>query len=721
MNPYEKIKQDLDIKMLNQRQNILRVLNGQQKVFNAKEIIDAYTDIYNYIIQGEQQGKKMYELFKHYNENFLKESEEIVRKSYGTENFLAEILNQHQIYEYHTRILKNYFIYLDRSLVQASNNFNQYPLLNLQAKQQYYTLFYRKLFNNIKEEFKNKLKQDRIQYDKEVQLLLQRVYKIIYEMKTIPQDKDNRELIQDEIKEESKNYYQLYYSNIKQQSFLDQFKSLVQFKEEELSRIKLVFGQNELQKDLFDIFNQNIIDNYAMDLSQENNDTLKYIIVQDYFQEFSQMVQFFDHFNSNTHILVQKFQNIIIQQGSQINQELQHEIAEQKKKQFQEKEQQYKYLDQLIYLQQSYKSLIFYYAENNKILLSNLNSAFQKITAQVDQYFIMQQLLQGLDSFYKNKLINFEEEKQLSQFIQILECFQEKDLFLKNFYYRLAQRILTQFNYHSDIDKQIIDQFRKTFGPQHTENLASMMKDHEQSIYEANITFNEIEIQARILQKVCWPEIQPYLSLDKILIFQQLKSAFKQKFNSQQEKNKLVDLFWQDQISMIEIQFKTNKDYRVTIGVVCGAILLEFNEKNLPQTIEQLQEKIQVNQQFLVNQINLLEKVKLIIKEGQAYKFNEEFSYKTQKIKLSIVLDQYIEYQQEYVENDRKNALQAAIIRIMKAKRIYSFQQLIISVKEQLKMFKPLEKDIKQGIEILMDQEYLKRNLLNINELIYVS
>ncbi|CAD8085765.1 unnamed protein product [Paramecium sonneborni] len=721
MNPYEKIKQELDVRMLNQRANILKVLNGQQKIYQGKETIAAYTDIYNFIVQGEEEGRRMYELFKNYNEAFLKQSEEIARKTYGTENFLEETLSQYQIYEYHTRILKSYFAYLDRSFVIVSNNHNQYPHLQQQAKEQYYLLFYSKLFSYIKEEFKTKLKQDRIQFDKEIQLQLQRVYKIIYEMKSISQDKDNREKIQNEIKEDSKNYYQNQYNYFKQQSILDQIKLLIKLKDEELSRIKLIFGceQNDLQKDLIDLFNQNIINNYALDLHQDNNDTLKNIIFQDCYKQFGQLVQFFDNFKSNTHIFVKKFQDIIIQQGKEIIQERQIGITQSQKKQEKE-EQQNKFLDELIFLQQSYKKLIQNYGENNQFLLVNLRSAFENITANADQYIIMESLLQRIHKFTV-KRIDIEEEKQLSQVMQILECFQAKDLFIKNYQNKLAQRIFTIFDYHSDIDKQIIDQFRKTFGPEHTKYLEFMIKDYEQSLNEKIITISDIEIQAKILQKEYWPEIKPYVNLDKILILNQLKSAYRQKFNSQQEKNQLVDLNWQDQLSMIEVQFKTNLEYRIILGVVSGAILLQFNEKNLPLTIEQLQEKIEVNQQYLLNQIRLLEQKKLIIKDAQGFKFNEEFSTHKIRIKLGIILDQYVEYKQEDIQSDRKIAIQAAIVRIMKGKRTLSFQQLNLLVKEQLKMFKPQDKDIKEVIEILMNQDYLKRNPQNINELIYVS
>ncbi|CAD8172738.1 unnamed protein product [Paramecium octaurelia] len=721
MNTYDKIRGDLRIKMDNQRSNIQKVLNGEQNLYTAKEVMTFYTEIYNYIVQGEQQGQMMYELFKEYIQKFLQVSEGLAKESWkGQKNFLEEILYQHQIYETHTRILQSYFAYLDRSFVEVSNNTTQYPNLKQQAKKQFYESFYIKLFSSIKEEFKTKLKQDRIQLDKEQQLQLQRVYKIIYDMKAF-QDIGNNQLIQKEIKEDSKTYYLQQYSNFQQQSFLDQIKSLVQFKQEELSRIRLIFGceQNELQKELIDLFNNYIINSYALDLNSDNNDTLKNIIFQDCYEQFGQLVFFFDHFKSNTHIFVKKFQEIIIQQGMEIIAERQNRILQTKIKQEKE-DQQNKFLEQLISLQQSYKKLIYEHAENNQFLLANLRVAFEIITANADQYFIMESLLQKLHTFTL-KRIDIGEEKQLKEVMQLLECFQAKDLLLRNYQNKLAQRILTLFDYHSDIDKQIIDQFRKTFGPEHTKQLESMIKDYEQQKNEDKISISDIEIQAKILQKEYWPEIRPQLGLENILILNQLKAAYRQKFNSQQEKNQLIEISWQDQISMMELMFRTNQEYKVIIGVVGGAILLQFNDQNNPLTSEQLAQSIGVNNQYFLNQIKLLESRKLLIRDGQAYKFNEEFSNPKLKFRVGIILESFVEYQQEDIQGDRKIAIQAAIVRIMKGKKTLTFQQLIQSVKEQLKMFKPKDTDIKDVIEILMNNEYLKRNQQNMNELIYVS
>ena len=65
----------------------------------------------------------------------------------------------------------------------------------------------------------------------------------------------------------------------------------------------------------------------------------------------------------------------------------------------------------------------------------------------------------------------------------------------------------------------------------------------------------------------------------------------------------------------------------------------------------------------------------------------------------------------EDVDKDRRYAIDAAIVRTMKSRKVLQHQQLVMEVVQQLtRMFKPDFKLIKKRIEDLIAREYLERD-----------
>ena len=103
------------------------------------------------------------------------------------------------------------------------------------------------------------------------------------------------------------------------------------------------------------------------------------------------------------------------------------------------------------------------------------------------------------------------------------------------------------------------------------------------------------------------------------------------------------------------------------------------------------------------------------VEDGDVFHFNDKFTSKLHKVKISTVAAQKesepekLETRQK-VEDDRKPQIEAAIVRIMKARRVLDHNAIVSEVTKQLQnRFMPNPAVIKKRVESLIERDFLER------------
>ena len=106
------------------------------------------------------------------------------------------------------------------------------------------------------------------------------------------------------------------------------------------------------------------------------------------------------------------------------------------------------------------------------------------------------------------------------------------------------------------------------------------------------------------------------------------------------------------------------------------------------------------------------------VEDGDVFHFNDKFTSKLHKVKISTVAAQKEsepekQETRQRVEDDRKPQIEAAIVRIMKARRVLDHNAIVSEVTKQLQnRFMPNPAVIKKRVESLIEREFLERGAL---------
>lgn len=371
----------------------------------------------------------------------------------------------------------------------------------------------------------------------------------------------------------------------------------------------------------------------------------------------------------------------------------------------------------------------------------------------------------------QSKLSDEDTSKVLDDAVQLFNHLQEKDYFADFYRVQLAKRLLMFTHLREDWENDMILKLKLQCGSQFTAKMAGMVQDlatskefqtcFEDSNNNGKITVGEanketdkvptIDVEVRVLTRGYWPS---YASPEELVLPPELikcMEVFTTFYLTKQTHRKLrwVHTMGKNNVEMRGVILKSSKSSKkdkeekpkkakeskisLVLSTLQALVLLLFNEKTpgtpVRLSMADLSSSLKVEPKELKKYMKSLcaldksAKEKILLKTGDPKEvvpediFEVNPEYTTAKMKVSIPLlvmqtdEGQVQEVHDNVQQDRKLAIEACVVRVMKARNHLTHQQLVMEVSQSLSsLFKPDARVIKKRIEDLIQRDYLERD-----------
>ncbi|CAK9238319.1 unnamed protein product [Sphagnum troendelagicum] len=370
----------------------------------------------------------------------------------------------------------------------------------------------------------------------------------------------------------------------------------------------------------------------------------------------------------------------------------------------------------------------------NESFSNTLKDAFEHLinlrqnrSAELIAKFIDSKLRAG------NKGTSEEElEGTLDKVLVLFRFIQGKDVFEAFYKKDLAKRLLLGKSASIDAEKSMISKLKTECGSQFTNKLEGMFKDIELS-REINESFRQsaqartklpsgIELNVHVLTTGYWPTYPP-MEVRVPLELNVYQDIFKEFYLSKHSGRRLM---WQNSLGycVLKANFPKGKK-ELSVSLFQTVVLMLFNDAQ-SLTFQEIKDTTAIEDKELRRTLQSLAcgKVRILnknpkgrdVEDEDSFTFNVDFVAPLFRIKVNAIqLKETVEENTsttERVFQDRQYQIDAAIVRIMKTRKVLSHTLLITELFQQLKFpIKPA--DLKKRIESLIDREYLERDKTN--------
>lgn len=388
-----------------------------------------------------------------------------------------------------------------------------------------------------------------------------------------------------------------------------------------------------------------------------------------------------------------------------------------------------KYTEALLMFKHEIDTLVEYSFESHSQFQRFRDLAFQnfmnkcKFSAPYIASYCDNEMRKGLKG-----VSEIDTEHKLEAIIRLFVCLHDRDVFIRNYTRYLAKRLLDGSSVSDEAEQSMIAKLKVECGHNIVNKISNMYQDialsktlmDEFRALSHRGNPNSISMYVNMLRSGCWPDSnsEPCMIPDELQTCTKAFEAFY--LNKHQGRN----VTWLLGYGNCELGTKfASRNYTLTVNPYQTTILLLFNQHDV-LTVNQIKEATRLSDKTLKAQLIMFfnPKMKLLNKtsRGKVIEDDEPISvnsaFASQSVRVNYIpkkvkkIDVDTKEDDQAITAERKNILDAVIVRIMKGRRRCGHQELLQEVMRQVNHFRPQPPMIKAQIESLIQREFLARD-----------
>nr|XP_027189145.1 cullin-1-like [Cicer arietinum] len=729
---------DFMLKGIMKLKNILEGLPEPQ--FSSEDYMMLYTTIYNMCTQKppHDYSQQLYDKYKESFEEYIISTVLPSLREKHDEFMLRELVRRWANHKIMVRWLSRFFHYLDRYFIARRS----LPPLNEVGLTCFRDLVYKELNGKVRDAVISLIDQER-EGEQIDRALLKNVLDIFVEIGMGQMDHYENDF-EAAMLNDTSAYYSRKASNwILEDSCPGYMLQAEECLKREKDRVAHYLHSSSESK-LLEKVQHELLSVYANQLLEKEHSGCHALLRDDKVEDLSRMFRLFSKIPRGLDPVSSIFKQCVTEEGTELV-KLAEDAASNKKA---EKKdivglQEQVFVRKVIELHDKYLAYVNDCFQNHTLFHKALKEAFEifcnkgvagSSSAELLATFCDNILKKGGSEKLSDEAI----EETLEKVVKLLAYISDKDLFAEFYRKKLARRLLFDKSANDEHERSILTKLKQQCGGQFTSKMEGMVTDltlakenqtsFEEYLHNNSNTDAGMDLTVTVLTTGFWPS---YKSFDLNLPAEMVRcvEVFKEFYQTKTKHRKLT---WIYSLGTCNISGKFEpKTMELIVTTYQASALLLFNSTDR-LSYSEIMTQLNLSDDDVIRLLHSLScaKYKILTKEPNTktisptdyFEFNSKFTDKMRRIKIPLPPVDEKKKVIEDVDKDRRYAIDASIVRIMKSRKVLNYQQLVMECVEQLgRMFKPDVKAIKKRIEDLISRDYLERDKDNANLFKYLA